>query len=477
MKHKLLLLTLLMAVGNLYGQTPDTPEVPDFSELTEVTAKTFVGYEDITELYLPNVELVDEYAFWNLHNLERITLGSPDKQANIYFVTMGFRTFNSEEPMTKLKSFVMHQPGWSEFEFATMPKYPYQLTYTPQYVSEASPELSEIVLPQRLQYIKSYSFCNSEALTELTIPPMVAEICSYTFRNCPNLKDVYVQAGMPPYLWGRTFDDGTDRAGITLHVPVGFGDVYRNDSHWSDFGTIVEDENIVCSYTPEDLPMRVTFGKFDKNYTHWTYAVADEETREAALISAHYYIDGFREDGSPIFIGTSTPFSWCEYGPEKSPDPYLSYVKDLNGEVYTVTQIGNHTFSGMEFAPVFTLPETIRYIGRGVCRDHQDLEIVRVNATTPPEVGDEHVFGDKSGLRLEVPEGCGDAYAAAPVWRDFGIITENPDLGRTGAPVIDTGRRIVSRLGIDGRPVPADAAPAGVYIEQYSDGTTVKVCR
>lgn len=153
-------------------------------------------------------------------------------------------------------------PGTFEFNGET-----YTVTSVASYTfSNYDPELTSVSLPETIITLADYSF-NETRLTELVIPNSVTTIGTSfaassptlktvtigsgvttiknsTFRNCNALTDVTVLATVPPTITSTVFGttSGTIKGNITLHVPAGTVDTYKNAQYWDGFKEYVEIE-------------------------------------------------------------------------------------------------------------------------------------------------------------------------------------------------------------------------------------------
>ncbi len=88
--------------------------------------------------------------------------------------------------------------------------------------------LKEVSLPSTLTKIDRGVFWRCQALKEIRIPASVTTIGEYVFFDCDSLTDVYnyspTPQRIPPIYNGKN---------ITLHVPRGSEELYRNADNWN----------------------------------------------------------------------------------------------------------------------------------------------------------------------------------------------------------------------------------------------------
>lgn len=95
--------------------------------------------------------------------------------------------------------------------------------------------LTTITLPS-VRIICSYAFERS-GLRSIYIGPHIRTIEFSAFASCNNLTDVYIYSTKPPTARGAFSYGATKR--MTLYVPAGSENAYRNHPDWKDFGKII----------------------------------------------------------------------------------------------------------------------------------------------------------------------------------------------------------------------------------------------
>lgn len=98
--------------------------------------------------------------------------------------------------------------------------------------------LSNIDMNEGLEQIGDYAM-NKCDLPEVHIPSTVTYVGAAAFSNNENLKEVYVEATVPPTTGKRPFNYIAEEA--TLHVPAGTIDDYKAADVWKDFFAIYDD--------------------------------------------------------------------------------------------------------------------------------------------------------------------------------------------------------------------------------------------
>lgn len=99
--------------------------------------------------------------------------------------------------------------------------------------------LEDMTIPNSVTKIGNNCFMGT-GLKSVTIGSGMQEIGANAFASCASLTDVYIHAETPPSIYGSTFQN---KENITLHVPVGKIQAYRDDiwdTSWKGFKNYVE---------------------------------------------------------------------------------------------------------------------------------------------------------------------------------------------------------------------------------------------
>lgn len=95
--------------------------------------------------------------------------------------------------------------------------------------------LKQVSLPSTLKVINRGAFWHCTNLKSIAIPASVESIGEYVFYECDSLTDVYNYARVP-----QRIPPIYNKRGITLHVPHGSEELYRQADHWN-VGEVVGD--------------------------------------------------------------------------------------------------------------------------------------------------------------------------------------------------------------------------------------------
>lgn len=99
-------------------------------------------------------------------------------------------------------------------------------------------DLTSVIIPNSISSIEYYTFGNCKNLTTVTIPNSITFINHYAFAKCKNLKDVFCYPKNVPLTYPAVFER-VELSNVTLYVPAGSIDLYKNQDPWNKFGNIV----------------------------------------------------------------------------------------------------------------------------------------------------------------------------------------------------------------------------------------------
>lgn len=94
-------------------------------------------------------------------------------------------------------------------------------------------------IPSNVTEIDTMAFYYNLSLSSVTIPANVTNIAKDAFWNCTALTDVYLEHTTPPAFY-KSFAVGMVGTKVTVHIPAGSAEAYRNSS-WPIYCTLVEE--------------------------------------------------------------------------------------------------------------------------------------------------------------------------------------------------------------------------------------------
>jgi hypothetical protein len=99
--------------------------------------------------------------------------------------------------------------------------------------------LTSIVIPNSVTEIEIGAFTDCSSLTSIVIPNSVTEIGASAFFGCNNLVELHIRHKKPIDLSNLFI--GLAPSKITLYVPQGAGEAYRNSGFYNGFKEIIEE--------------------------------------------------------------------------------------------------------------------------------------------------------------------------------------------------------------------------------------------
>lgn len=251
-------------------------------------------------------------------------------------------------------------------------------------------------LPEGLLRLLKLSFQCTEVKC-VSLPSSLLQLADETF-NTALMRSLVVKKKSPLKLSSSPIY-GIDPALITMYVPIGSGEAYRQADYWKDFGQIVE-------------------GDVEVIENGGLYYQINNDAGTAAFISA--------------------------YGAQSSTLEIPSSITH-QGKRFTVVSIHPHALN-ISNSPIreVTIPSTVKYIGEGAFNcSNLNLNILKMRSRVPIAVADKTLNG-KLGfypffysnyffkqVPLHVPMGSKALYKADSFWGQFTKIVEDCSLGRS----------------------------------------------
>ena len=335
----------------------------------------------------------------------------------------------------------------------------------------AATRLEKIDIPESVDYIGAGAFHSCKHLTgAVNLPEGLTTIAPGLLYYCPYVESVSLPS--------TTEVIGSDALGglIFLHeinMPSGLREIgVQGCSGWYDFYG-----DIVLPATLEKMDYfafrcsRLNSLKFEAGSK--LKVIPNEAFRSSYI----------KELSLPDHLETisSYAFSDCRFTEVEFPS--------------TLTKISEWAFGQCDYLNMIVLNENLKQIGNYAFGYCPNLTDVYVKATITPEIC-KSTFDNPELMKLYVPVGAREAYAAAEYWKDFGEIVEVeefPSAGREaviaaseavrafgafGAAVIEGDGCRYTIYAADGRMVAAGTAngrtevalPRGIYIVDTAGG-------
>jgi serine/threonine protein kinase len=201
--------------------------------VTHIADEAFVNKKYIRSVHIAEgVQSIGERAFRDCSNL--ITVNLPNSITKI-----GTGAFFDNNKLSYLKlSSSLTEIGRGAFAGIAIDRItvPEGVTRLELDLLGNNANLKYVTLPSTLTKIERGVFWNCPELEEITIPENVTTIGEYCFFGCDKLTDIYNLSSTPQNIPPIHRNPSQ----ITLHVPAGSVEAYRNAPYWQDMN-IVED--------------------------------------------------------------------------------------------------------------------------------------------------------------------------------------------------------------------------------------------
>ena len=246
-KHSFLLCTSLTSIEVPEGVTDicfgafDTCEsvtsISLPSTLKYIGEWCFLSCLKVSELVLPNsLEYLGDNCFTDMEALVSINLPESLK-------SMGVGIFDNCFNLTEvtIPTAIKEVPGWAFSNCLSLTKVNLHdgITSIGEGAFNNMPYIKSITLPASLKTIGKDAFHYDASLgPNIDIPAEVTSIADDAFAECYGIQTITLACTTPPAILVNTFP-GFD---ITVIVPKGSGDAYRNHEIWGRFATIQEKE-------------------------------------------------------------------------------------------------------------------------------------------------------------------------------------------------------------------------------------------
>ena len=267
-----------------HGPFYSNPDVDKFNELqyftglTVIDDRAFAGCANLQEITLPaGIITIGEYAFGpsvdnlgypigctNLHNIvlpEGVTQigdyafcysGLESIILPFSLTSIGQQAFE-HCPLTSVYvpasvNYINNNPFVSE-SIETIEVDPMNATFDSRNACNAIIRTSDnklisgcknTVIPNGVLSIGYGAFENATGLTSITLPSSVTTIGEHAFDHCTGLTTIIVESYDPPTIESNAFLN-VNTENITVYVPCGSVNTYKNAAGWSSFANIVGD--------------------------------------------------------------------------------------------------------------------------------------------------------------------------------------------------------------------------------------------
>lgn len=296
------------------------------------------------------------------------------------------------------------------------------ITKTGSYAFDAFSNLTSITLPSTLKELATSSFSNCSQLDNVTIPGNVEIIASSCFAQCSNLTSLILSEGVKT-LGSSAFTNCRSLA--TVAIPGTVTSILSNTFSYTGSLTdfVVNEEN--TAYCSQDGVLftkdKTKLVRYPQNNARVSYDVPDGVVTIGSLaFSSNSKLTAITLPNSVKTVESSGFFATSKIAS-------LTLSENLES-------IDSYAFYNLKITSL-TLPGSLTYIGTQAFYDCKALEEVIVKWTTPGDVtygADIFAGVTVSEVKLVVPEGTEELYAAIDTWTDFKAGGSAQQIGESG---------------------------------------------
>ena len=288
--------------------------------------------------------------------------------------------------------------------------------------------LTSINIPSGVTSIGNGAFSGCTSLSSMTIPSSVTSLGDHTFEYCSGLTSITIDATTPPSIGYYTFYNANN---YPIYVPCDSIGLYKTSGNWGYYADRVF-KNPECPYTSDKYYAK--YGTSEEyrmecdgvptltsgNTTTSTYPLSSMTS--VIIGDCVTSIDKSAFDGSIGWAYSSSltsvtiPNSVTSIGQQAF--YYCSSLTSIDIPS-GVTEIGSSAFAECTSLTSVTIGSGVTSIGQYAFQNCSSLTSVTINATTPPTLTGNYVFGNTNNCPIYVPTDSVDAYKTANRWSTY----------------------------------------------------------
>lgn len=362
------------AVTNLGTVFNENTTITSFDELHYFTGLTTIG-----------ANVIDNYenTFYRCTNLTSLTLPNS-------VTTIGQAAFYGCSSLTSLTiPDGVTSLGWAAFYGCS--------------------QLTSISIPNGVNAIPDCAFLSCRNLQAVSLPTSVTSIGKYAFRFC-GLSSITIPSHVKTLGEGAYLQCAPQE---TLTIPNTLTSIGDYAFAGTKVGTLIfrrevcDNVGVWLDAPSIDRPChdKIVFGKEVKNISFNYFGIFSDNIEV--------------EDGNSVYDSRNG----CNAVIESATNTLIA--ASTNTVIpNTVVSIARAAFYNSKITSV-TIPSSVKNIGSSAFYGCNNLTSVTVEAEVPLSLS-AYIFSNRANATLYVPAGCKAAYEAAPVWREFKEIVEQP---------------------------------------------------
>lgn len=311
-------------------------------------------------------------------------------------------------------------------------------------------KITKVDIPETVSRIGAYAFADCSAMTSHPITESITSIGANAFKGCSAMEEVLVPKGVTSLEEG-TFE-GCDAVTSVVWNATNCNRYYFGPQvssfTFGDGVKVIHDS--ICSgmnIRSVVIPDGVT-SIGEKAFAHCPSLGMVSMPSSVKTVGRYAFYDCPKlwtsftdhvQNAGPYYVASVDDKRYTQYtlwkdtrwiGEEAFKD--CSKMTDFTC-TDNVERIGELAFSGCSALKTLTISSSVKTIDKEAFKDCGALDSIRVNAETPPTLG-ENVFSGItcSGVRLYVPRKSYNDYKTAEQWKDFWIPTYDQIAGKCG---------------------------------------------
>ncbi len=372
--------------GSLNPAFPSNITTLNFgNSVYKIPAYAFYNCSNLTEVIIPPVEAIGDYAFENCTGIIKAAYPSGCKDPFEYGIAISYPKHSIIDSNNVIYNADMTGIYYVPIDTETI-QIPDGLSTIGYRAFARCFKLQEVSIPNTVTSIGESAFQWCSSLKEITIPNLVPRISYFTFAGCTNLKS------------------------ITIGSDVGY---IASNAFW--------ETNIVKAFWQNETPLSDGIGAKFNFVPNDSYNLPNQNILK--YISNKFALDGVH------YVPLSSTNNIClivDYiGAQGNTNFTINGTVTNNEQDFDIVGINNAALYGLSALETITIPKNIRTIGKNAFNGCSGLKHFYSHAEEPPTC-EAQCFdvANKWDCTLHIPMQCIDKYKAADQWKDFYFVEE-----------------------------------------------------
>ena len=201
-------------------------------QVVSIGLQAFRDCKNLISIFIPNsVTSIKSRAFYACSKLRNVTLSNKITEIlDETFYQAGIRSLTIPEGVQTIEGYAFQ---YSSLKSITLPST--LRTIGARAFDHTS--LESIVIPDGVKGISMGTFGYCQNLVSIYFPKSITQIDDYALESCTSLKELYIEATTPPYVYSNTFRESFLSEPI-LYVPQNSIEDYKSANYWKSFKSI-----------------------------------------------------------------------------------------------------------------------------------------------------------------------------------------------------------------------------------------------